>query len=50
MKIYDKNRMSDISHMNNIRSEIHVMEQVDHPNIIKYYETIYMNDSINIVM
>lgn len=26
------------------------MELIDHPNIIKYYETIYMADSINIVM
>lgn len=50
MKIYDKARMNEISHMNNVRNEIHVMEQIEHPNIIKYQETIYMNDSVNIVM
>jgi serine/threonine protein kinase len=26
------------------------MEAINHPNIIKYYETIYTPDSINIIM
>jgi len=50
MKIYDKSKTSDPSHMNNIRNEILVMEHIDHPNIIKYHETIYTADSINIIM
>lgn len=50
MKIYDKSKISDPSHMNNIRNEIQVMEVISHPNIIKYYETIYAADSINIIM
>lgn len=50
MKIYDKSRITDPSHMSNIQSEIQMMEQISHPNIIKYYETIYTPESINIVM
>lgn len=37
MKIYDKSKISDPSHMNNIRNEIQVMEAISHPNIIKYH-------------
>lgn len=50
MKIYDKTKISDPSHMNNIRNEIQVMQAISHPNIIKYYQTVYTADSINIIM
>lgn len=50
MKIYDKSKISDPSHMNNIRNEIQVMEAISHPNIIKYHQTVYTADSINIIM
>ncbi len=36
--------------MQNICNEIMVMESVSHPNIIKFYETIYTPESINIIM
>ena len=50
MKIYDKSKLPDPSHMQNICNEIMVMESVSHPNIIKFYETIYTPESINIIM
>lgn len=50
MKIYDKSKLPDPSHMQNICNEIMVMESVSHPNIIKFYEAIYTPDSVNIIM
>lgn len=50
MKIYNHSKISDKNQKKNIQNQIKVMEQIDHPNIIKYYETVHTVESINIVM
>jgi serine/threonine protein kinase len=50
MKIYEKSKISNPTHMSNIKNEIAVMEQIHHDNIVKYYETITTYTSISIVM
>ena len=33
-----------------LENEIRIMQEVDHPNIVKYYETYYDDDSVYLCM
>lgn len=50
MKIYDKNRLNDPIKKRSVSREINLMQRLDHPNIVKFYESIDTNRTINLVM
>jgi len=49
VKIVIKSELDSLT-LADIKQEIRFMEQVDHPNIVKYYETYEFPDQIFMVM
>lgn len=50
MKIYDKIRLNDPIKKRSVSREISLLQRLDHPNIVKFYESIDTNKTINLVM
>ena len=51
MKIYDKEKiLSNESRKKSVQREIKLLKQLDHPNIVKLYESIDTKKSLNLVM
>jgi serine/threonine protein kinase len=50
MKIYDKMRLNDPVKKRSVSREINLLQKLDHPNIVKFYESIDTNKTINLVM
>jgi len=51
MKIYDKEKvLTSQSRKRSVSREIQVMRRVNHPNIVKFHETIDTKKSLNLVM
>src|SRR5688500_14674986 len=51
MKIYDKEKiLSNASRKRSVSREIHLLKKLDHPNIVKLYESIDTKKSLNLVM
>ncbi len=50
MKIYDKIRLNDPVKKRSVSREITLMQRLDHPNIVKFYDSIDTNKTINLVM
>lgn len=39
IKFYDKSKLSDVQRRKSVRREIKLMEKMNHPNIIKLYDS-----------
>lgn len=51
MKIYDKEKvLSNASRKRSVSREIQLLKRLDHPNIVKLYESIDTKKSLNLVM
>jgi len=50
MKIYDKNRLNNPEKKRSVSREITLMQRLDHPNIVKFFDSIDTNKTINLVM
>ena len=51
MKIYDKEKvLSNDSRKRSLSREITLLKKLDHPNIVKLYDTIDTKKSVNLVM
>ena len=50
MKIYDKVRLNDPVKKRSVSREINLLQKLDHPNIVKFYEHIDTNKTINLIM
>jgi serine/threonine protein kinase len=50
MKIYDKVKLNDPIKKRSVSREISLLQKFDHPNIVKFYETIDTSRTINLVM
>lgn len=50
MKIYDKMKLNDPVKKRSVSREITLLQRLDHPNIVKFYESIDTNKTINLVM
>lgn len=51
MKIYDKEKiLSNESRKRSVSREIQLLKRLDHPNIVKLYESIDTRKSLNLVM
>ncbi len=50
LKIYEKSALSDTLKRNSVLREIHVLETLDHPNIVKIYDCIDTGKQVVIVM
>jgi len=50
MKIYDKYKLSDPQKKRSVSREITLLKKFDHPNIVKFYDSIDTNRTINLVM
>lgn len=51
MKIYDKEKvLSNESRKRSLSREITLLKKLDHPNIVKLYDTIDTKKSVNLVM
>lgn len=51
MKIYDKEKvLSNDSRKSSLSREITLLKKLDHPNIVKLYDTIDTKKSVNLVM
>jgi len=51
MKIYDKEKiLSNASRKRSVSREITLLKRLDHPNIVKLYESIDTKKSLNLVM
>ena len=49
MKIYETNTLIESSFKKNIDNSIKVLQNIEHPNLLKYYETIYSSENVSIV-
>lgn len=50
MKIYDKIRLNDPIKRRSVSREINLLQRIDHPNIVKFYDSIDTNKTLNLVM
>lgn len=50
MKIYEKVKLNDPIKKRSVSREINLMQKLDHPNIVKFYESIDTQKTINLVM
>ena len=50
LKIYMKEKMKEIQRKKSVRSEIKLMERLNHPHIAKLYEAIETEDQVVLVM
>lgn len=50
IKFYDKSKLSDVQRRKSVRREIKLMEKMNHPNIIKLYDSFETDESVCIVM
>ena len=51
MKIYDKEKiLSNESRKRSVSREIQLLKRLDHPNIVKLYESIDTRKSLNLIM
>jgi serine/threonine protein kinase len=50
MKIYEKGRLNNPEKKRSVSREITLLQRLDHPNIVKFYESIDTNKTINLVM
>lgn len=51
MKIYDKEKiLSNASRKRSVSREITLLKKLDHPNIVKLYESIDTRKSLNLIM
>jgi serine/threonine protein kinase len=50
IKIYEKSKLSDITRMKSVQTEIKILSKLDHPNIIKLYKDIDTPNSLYIIL
>ena len=50
IKIYEKPKIMDPMRRKSVKREIKLMQKMDHPNIIKIYDTFETNNHVNIIM
>jgi len=50
MKIYDKYKLNDPIKKRSVSREIELLKKFQHPNIVKFYDSIDTNRTINLVM
>ena len=50
IKTYEKYRLADPRKMKNVRREIEILKSMDHPNIIKLYDSCENNKQIHLIM
>ena len=50
IKIYEKSKIMDPMRRKSVKREIKLMQKMDHPNIIKIYDTFETNNHVNIIM
>lgn len=50
IKVYEKQKIMDPMRRKSVRREIKLMQKMDHPNIIKIYDTFETNNHVHIVM
>jgi len=50
IKSYEKEKIKDPARKKSVKREIRLLENINHANIIKIYDTIETNHHINIIM
>ncbi len=50
LKIYEKEKMKDLSRQKSIRREIKIMNRINHPNIAQLYDVIETETQVVLVM
>jgi tRNA A-37 threonylcarbamoyl transferase component Bud32 len=50
IKIYEKSKISDINRQKSVQGEIKILSKIDHPNIVKLYQTIDTQKFLYIIL
>ena len=50
MKIYDKEKLSDINRQRGVRREVVLLQKMNHPNIVKLVEAFETDSHVYLVM
>jgi serine/threonine protein kinase len=48
LKIYDKNKLLDPVKQSNVIREVHILESLNHPNIVKIYDCLDTGNKVSI--